>query len=349
MSEGETGESFVRRAREALNEMRLQDALRLFDAAELAGHEPDICAAGRWTCHMLCGHFEKAWDESDAIERRGRPDPHRFWDGTPFRGKQVIVRCLHGLGDTIQFIRFIPLIREQAATVTVEAQPGLKSLLAQARIADHVITWGEQEPGWDQQVEINELPKIFRVTEETIPSAPYLTVTRSRRTGTANGAVKRKIGLVWSASIYNPLRSIPLEQLAPLFELPGLSFYSLQAGPACQELRPWTGVVRNLSEHAGDVLETAENMMAMDLVITADTMAAHLGGALGLPSWTLLPFACDWRWMTGRVDTPWYGSMRLFRQSSPGDWAPVVRRLAHALQALCYQGLSSHQSTQPVV
>src|SRR3954452_10799226 len=182
MSALEIPDCYIQSARDALNDMRLGDALRLFTEAEGAGSDPDICAAGRWTCHMLRGQFEKAWEESDAIERRGRPDPHRFWNGTSFRGKHVMIRCLHGLGDTIQFIRFIPSIREQAATVTLEAQPGLKTLLEQAGIADDVMTWGEAEPYWNQQIEINELPKILRVTEASIPRAPYLSVNKPRRT-----------------------------------------------------------------------------------------------------------------------------------------------------------------------
>src|SRR3954467_14314982 len=120
MSEEDISDSLIHKARNALNEMRLEEALQLFGQAELAGAEPDICAAGRWTCHMLCGEFEAAWGESDAIERRGRPDPHRFWDGRSSRDRHVMIRCLHGLGDTIQFIRFVPLICEQAASVTVE-------------------------------------------------------------------------------------------------------------------------------------------------------------------------------------------------------------------------------------
>src|SRR3954454_11013522 len=200
MFEEDVSESFIQRAREALNEMKPQVALRLFNYAEREGYDPDVCAAGRWTCHMLCGHFEKAWDESDAIERRGRPDPHRFWDGTPLRGKHVMLRCLHGLGDTIQFIRFAPLIREQAATLTLEAQPGLKSLFEQTGIADHVMTWGEPEPYWNQQIEVNELPKLFRVTESTIPRAPYLSVVAPQRRLPRAGSDTLKIGLVWNAS-----------------------------------------------------------------------------------------------------------------------------------------------------
>lgn len=349
MSAQDTGsDSFLQEAREALNQMRLADAIQLFDKAEWAGEEPDTCSAGRWTCYMLRGQFEKAWAESDAIERRGRPDPHRFWDGKPFRDKHVMIRCLHGLGDTLQFIRFVPSIREQAATLTIEAQPGLKSLLTQAGIADHVVTWGDPEPYWNQQIEVNELPRILRVTEARLSGARYLSVPNQRleRLRATPGTVK--VGLVWSASAYNHLRSMRLEQLAPLFQLSGFSFFSLQAGSACDELRPWAGVIENLSERAADVLETAENMAGTDLVITVDTMTAHLAGALGIPTWTLLPFACDWRWMTDRSDTPWYGSMRLFRQERAGDWTSVVRRLTGELETLYDDELSSSSATQSV-
>src|SRR5581483_7117340 len=124
---------------------------------------------------MLAGDFESAWLESDAIARRGNPDPHRYWDGRPIDGRKVLLRCLHGLGDTIQFIRYARHIRERARSFAVEAQPRLKPLLIESRIAAHVFTWGEPEPEWDQQIEVVELPRIFRATVHTIPNdVPYL-------------------------------------------------------------------------------------------------------------------------------------------------------------------------------
>src|SRR5579875_3153211 len=149
--------------------MQLAETLRLIDEAEAANHDPDECASGRWVCYMLRGEFELAWRESDAIAARGKPDPHRFWDGSSLHGRDVLIRCLHGLGDTLQFIRYAPLLRKQTRSLTIEAQPTLKPLLELCPLADRVITWGDPEPRWDKQIEVIELPRIFRTTLETIP------------------------------------------------------------------------------------------------------------------------------------------------------------------------------------
>ena len=223
------GERLYAQASQQLQRMRVREALQLFERAEQAHYDPDSCAAGRWDCHMLSGNFELAWRESDVIAARGNPDPHRFWDGQSFADRRVLIRCLHGLGDTIQFIRYAPLIREQARTVTIEAQPTLKSLVEQARIADQVITWGEPEPDWDQQIEINELPSVFRTTLQSIPNRiPYLVLHQPR--DVARGESVR-VGLVWGSSSYNPERSIRFQDLTRLLAVPGASFFSLQAGP----------------------------------------------------------------------------------------------------------------------
>jgi hypothetical protein len=317
-------------AHDCLSRMRAVEALRLFRAAESAGHNPDVCAAGRWTCHMLAGDYEEAWRESDAIEARGNPDPHRFWDGRSFAGRNVLLRCLHGLGDTIQFIRYTPLIKAQARTLTVEVQPKLKLLLQKANVADKVITWGEAEPPWDQQVEINELPRIFRTTLSSIPrNVPYLRLGKSG----ADCASSRplRVGLAWAASSFNHARTIPVELLAPLFGIEGVSFFSVQAGPEHAQLQPWANQVKRLTEESTCILQVAHEMNDLDLIITVDTMTAHLAGALGRRTWTLLPFACDWRWMLQRSDTPWYPTMRLFRQITPGNWEPVIQEVQREL------------------
>src|SRR5262249_27141241 len=135
------------------------------------------CASGRWTCWMLLGCFERAWRESAAIAQRGLPDPHRFWDGAPFTGKRVILRCLHGLGDAIQFIRYAPLLRRQAADLTVETHPEMVSLLRGVELVDRVITWTDCPPAWEQQIEIMELPRALGATISTIPSTtPYIAI-----------------------------------------------------------------------------------------------------------------------------------------------------------------------------
>jgi hypothetical protein len=347
------GEQLYIQASEQLQRMRVREALGLFEGAEEAHYDADTCAAGRWDCHMLLGDFESAWRESDFIASRGNPDPHRFWDGQPFANRRVLIRCLHGLGDTIQFIRYAPLIREQARTLTIEAQPTLKALLEQAHIADQIITWGEPEPDWDQQIEIIELPRIFRTTVQSIPNdVPYLTVPRHQCVDVMQSADFR-IGLVWASSNYDRERSMQFKDMAKLLDVAGACFFSLQAGPQCAELEPWSSQVARLYDGSLCVVPIAQKLMALDLVITVDTMMAHLAGAMGRPVWTLLPYRCDWRWMMKRGDSPWYPTMRLFRQERPGDWRSVIRQVARELRVLInrqnFEGsLSRHSPGHPV-
>lgn len=322
----ETREDLLRRAHELVDQRRVDDAILLFNEAEFAECDPDLCAAGRWNCHMLNGDFESAWRESDFISRRGKPDPNRYWNGEPLEDKRVLIRCLHGLGDTIQFIRYAPLVRAIAHSVAIEAQPALVSLLAASGLADRVFTWGEREPAWDAQVEVIELPRIFRTTLDTIPHrVPYL---RAPAAALPRNAAPR-IGVVWSASSYNPARSVPPEQISPLFDVPGANVFSLQFGPERLALD-----APALCGADTDILTTAALVSQLDLVITVDTMMAHLAGALAIPVWTLLCHQSDWRWMLARDDSPWYPTMRLVRQSTPGDWRSTIKRVRADLLAL---------------
>jgi hypothetical protein len=328
-------EQVLTEAEEELRCMRVPEALRLFNMAEEANHDPDLCAGGRWTCHMLSGNFELAWRESDAITGRAKPDPNRFWDGRPFVGRNVLVRCLHGLGDTIQFSRYIPLIREKARTVAIEAQPELKLLLKESHIADEVFTWGEPEPYWDQQMEVVELPRIFRTTVDSIPNGvPYLDAPSTPCISPCDGSRVLRVGIVWASSSFNPDRSLHLEQLTRIFAAPAVRFYSVQAGSERRQLQACSTEIVNLYDETACVLATAKALKTLDLLITVDTMVAHLAGALARPVWTLLPFECDWRWMLDREDSPWYPTMRLFRQPKPSDWNPVIERVQRELDAV---------------
>ena len=301
-------EDRYREAAALLESRRVYQALQAVDEAERLGHNPDDCAALRWDCWMLLGEFEHAWRESDSIAARGGHDPHRFWDGTSLTGKRVMLRCLHGLGDTIQFIRYAPMIREQARSLIVETHPQLVRLLHHAPGIDQVVTWGPNAPTfeWDSQIEINELPRIFRSALATIPSfSPGFSLQRAER-----GSGRKRVGLIWSSSQWNPFRSIPVE-LAFGCACQGCDadLFSLQHGPDRDR-------IPTVRSHEGDVLDTATDMLTMDLVISVDTMTAHLAGALALPVWVLLPFEADWRWLLDRTDSPWYPTMRLFRQAS---------------------------------
>ena len=281
---------------------------------------------------MLLGEFEKAWRESDRVAARGRPDPNRFWDGLPFKGNRVLIRCLHGFGDAIQFIRYARLIRSDAARVTVQTHPELVSLFQGTDFIDEVITWNESA-SWDQHVEVMELPGAFRTTVDTVPNGvPYLRVPPDRLAGSRVRGCggKLRVGLQWGASEWNLGRSIPFSELRPILNFEAIDYYSFQRGAARAE---WTGLewIHDIAGDSPEIVEAAADLMNMDVLITVDTMLAHLAGALGRDVWLLLPYEADWRWMLHRRDSPWYPTMRLFRQPCPGDWRSPVREMAAEL------------------
>jgi ADP-heptose:LPS heptosyltransferase len=313
-----------------LRSRQLQAALAAYHAAEQLGYDPDKCAGARWLAYMLQGEFTNAWGESDAIDRRGQPDPHRFWKGELLVDRRIIIRCLHGLGDTLQYLRYVPRLRERNRAVILEVQPLLQPFLAQAQVADRVITWSDQPPDWDSQVEIVELPRIFRTTLETIPRrVPYLDAPA--QSIDTSGDSRLRVGIVWAAGTYNRARSIPLATLSRIFDCPACRFLSIQAGEERAELAEYAAKLEDPYPQNARILTTASLLRSLDLLITVDTMVAHLGGALGIPVWLLLPFEADWRWMLNREDSPWYPTMRLFRQPAPGAWDPVVDRVRREL------------------
>ena len=319
-------------AEDELRLRRVESALELYLRAELSGFDADSCAAGRWTCHMLLGDFQTAWKESEAIANRGNPDPNRFWNGKSLAGQDVILRCLHGLGDTIQFLRYTPMIKQIARSLTIEAQPALKKLVENCGLADNVITWGEPEPRWSQQVEIMELPRIFRTTLDSIPGdVPYI------RLSSVKNGVKRpplQVGLVWASSRFNPARSILLEILSQVCGLESCEFLSFQGAPDDDDLAQCPAPIRVAYEQKDCLISAAKALLEIDLLITVDTMMAHLAGALGVRVWTLLPYEADWRWMLERRDSPWYPTMRLFRQMEQGEWKPVIDQVRTELRRL---------------
>jgi hypothetical protein len=253
----------------------------------------------------------------------------RIWSGAPLTGRRVLVRCYHGLGDTIQFIRYAPLLKQIAAETIVWAQPALLPLLRTAAGIDRLLPLHDGSPDveYDVDVESMELAQVFRTTLATIPAAiPYLHVE-------GGPLVKRgerlTVAIARQAGIWDPKRAIPLPALGPLAAVPGVRVLLIHAE---QEPLPHAAF-----EHAAGtdtVVGTAALMRAVDLVISADSMPAHLAGALGVPVWTLLRRTADWRWMERRDDSPWYPTMRLFRQDREGDWTAPVARVAAALAGL---------------
>jgi hypothetical protein len=334
-------ETSLRSAYLALEARALSDALVAFRQAELAGAPPDACAGGRWTAHMLEGNFAAAWRESDSIRRRGAPDPHRFWLGEDLQNRRVILRCLHGYGDAVQFLRYAPRLRALAANLVIEVAPAMVELAPLFDGVDAVSTWDADavaEHTWDVQAEVVELPYIFRTEASELPLAEsYLRLPAEAvyRAGRVMGSSRhRRVGVVWAAGEWNRSRSIPLPLLQPVLECPGCEFWNLQGGTARREWRSGAE-----GPHFRDAAGCAENMLGLaamisqlDLVITVDTLAAHLAGAMGKPAWVLLQYAADWRWMIGRCNSPWYPSLRLFRQPTPGDWSSPIRFVAGELE-----------------
>lgn len=294
----------------------------------------DRDAAAEWVRWMRWGDFEQAWRIADAVRVT---DSHRWpllprhlrpvWRGARVDGCRVLIRCHRGLGDTIQFIRFVPRLREVASEVTVMAPVELIPLLRHARGVERLVELDGPEPEYDVDVEVMELPHLLRTTLETLPAeVPYLHVPQALR----EYAGMLEVGLAWQASDWEPGRSIPTPDIDPLLHLPGVRFHLLQRGRAL-ETRPysWMALVG-----PADLLATASLVRSLDLVISVDSMPAHLAGALGVPTWTLLRADADWRWMLNREDSPWYPTMRLFRQRIEGEWEEVVHRVGRALTEL---------------
>lgn len=340
MSASLTGDALADVAEVALGEERLVEAVRLFNMAEPDVRDPDRCAGGRWMAHMLAGDFAAAWRESDAIRRRGAPDPHRFWNGEPLAGKRVMLRSLHGFGDAVQLLRFLSRLRGMVEELTVEVAPHLLPLAPCFAGMGRVITWGPDAPAeppvWDVQLEVMELPYLLRVTAADLePKTGYLRVPAQVQAAAAAcmGAKRMpRVGLVWSAGEWNMTRSVPFDELRRLLAVSDVEFWSLQgkgAGAVWGEL----GEQRDVFECGDGLPMLAGVIQQMDLVITVDTLAAHLAGSLGVPAWVLLQHRADWRWMSGRADTPWYPTLRLWRQREAGDWAGLVDEVLVALQA----------------
>jgi hypothetical protein len=285
-----------------------------------------------WMNAMRRGDFASAWRISDELlaTRQVQTDLPRWrqsvWDGSSVVRKRVLVRCYHGLGDTIHFIRYVRLLREVAAEVIVWAQPSLIPLLRTVRGIDRLLPLHDGSPDveYDVDVELGELPYVFRTTLASISAeAPYVFVEPAKLT--RNGRLQ--VGLIWESGDWDDRRSIPFVAIKRLAQVSGIDWHILQRDAV---RAGWDGELGIIS--GGDnPLDDARVMRALDLIVSVDTMTAHLAGALGQKVWTLLPYEADWRWMLDRDDTPWYPTMRLFRQRYPDQWTSVVDDLVEAL------------------
>lgn len=295
-----------------------------------------------WMAAMRRGDFQRAWriaDQHLAARRRRGECKHQgprhlqnIWDGSSLAGKRVLVRCYHGLGDTVQFIRFAAPLKRIAREVIVWAQPPLVDLVATAQGVDRVLPLHEGTPdvSYECDIEIMELAHALRVDAQAIACrVPYL-FPEPRDPGFETSASELSIGLVWRVGQWAPERSLPGELLKPLARVCGVRLFSLQCGPAKAE----AGCIPAQDIGCEDVAMTAVALRSLDLLVTVDTFVAHLAGALGVPVWVLLPAKSDWRWMQQREDSVWYPTMRLFRQPRAGEWMLVIERVADALKKI---------------
>lgn len=325
---------------EALLDAReVEAALEVYRSAEACGADPNRCAAGRWFAYMLRGDFTAAWAESRAIRAGGEIDANCLWRGERIAGRRVMVRCLHGFGDAVQFFRYAPRLKTIAADAIWEVPPALLNAARCFRGVERVIPWegAEMAADWDVQVEIMELPCIFHTRFAELPLATnYLHLPGevvSSVTAKLGRRAAPRVGLAWAAGEWNRARSIPLKLLCSILERKGCEFWNLQGGPERRIARENGGSMELCDAEPcnSGILPLAAVIAQMDLVITVDTLAAHLAGALGVAAWVILQYAADWRWMTERSDSPWYPSLRLFRQPSRGDWLGAIECVKHAL------------------
>ena len=322
----------------------LQDAGQLDKALDAFGQaikaDPENAEAhwGRFWVSALRGDFPKAWEDYEwrwKLRERTTPeldDSAPLWEGGDLSGQTFFLRAEQGYGDTIQIIRYAPILAEMGATVKVGCPPALARLLTDAPGVSEVITGKARRVIFNSHQALFSLPRILGTTLDNIPgTVPYLTAPS--QSGVELPATKGvfRIGLTWHGSgSHNPdRRSVPFEQLLPLLEQEPTMFFSLQLGDASHD--PARADAENkladVSPLMDDFASTAALIEQLDLVITIDTAVAHLAGALGKPTWLLLSAAPDWRWMLGRSDSPWYPSMRLFRQAKLGDWSDPLAKL----------------------
>lgn len=260
----------------------------------------------------------------------------RWRPGMAVAGKTVFIAAEQGFGDALQFARFLPLVAGQGARVVVECLPELVDLFAALPGIAQVVSRHAPPPPYDLWTPIMSLAWLLGVSAGTVPAeVPYLTPPRRQALAKPPGAVLN-VGLIWAGKTTPRDRSWPLEKLLPLVEDPRVAWWSLQMGPRATDLTAIgaAGLIRDLAPGLASFADTASLMAELDLIVTIDTSAAHLAGALGRPAWVLLRYVSDWRWLDEPETCAWYPTMRLFRQPDPADFATPVARLKAALAEL---------------
>lgn len=314
-------------------------------------------ASARWglsQLRLMKGDFEHGWKDYEArwegateLKRPSFPEP--LWNGADLHGKRILLTPEQGFGDLFQAFRYVPMVRERGAHIMAFATPELERLWQAQEGIDQVLSAKDERPQFDYHCPLMSLPRIFHTTEQTIPShVPYMRADLAQVAEFEAMIAPRevnqlsrstRVGLAWSGRPNPRGRSIPLLMLAPLAQVPGVVFHSLQTADSPPQSPPEGLRLVDWSSELHDFADTAALIATLDLVITIDTAVSHLAGAMGKPVWAMLRFAPDWRWRLDREDSAWYPTMRLFRQQKRGDWSEPLERVAAELKKLSSVGI----------
>jgi tetratricopeptide (TPR) repeat protein len=316
--------------------------------SQLIAIEPEHAEA-HWNLsltQLLLGDFKRGWVEHEwRLKCTSLSRPQDFgqprWRGEPLDGCTILLHPEQGLGDVLQFVRYAPMVAARGGRVVLQCQRELQQLLTGVPGISLVISRGQQLPSFNLECPLLSLPFVFGTTLDSIPAdVPYLFADPALSNlwqHKLGGITGRKVGLVWAGSKTHRNdrnRSIAASQLAALAAIPGVCFVSLQKDATPEQIAE-LNLGPKLIDHTADLhdfADTAGLIANLDLVISVDTSVAHLAGGMGKPVWLLLPFDPDWRWLLDREDSPWYPTMRLFRQREAENWSDVIARIADALR-----------------
>jgi Flp pilus assembly protein TadD len=326
---------------------RLEESLAAYDCALRLKPDYALARYGRAVTLLTLGRYAEGFKEYEWREqlRNTREFNAPLWNGELIPGKTLFIHAEQGFGDAIQTARFIAQVRERVGTVILECRPELKTLFQRCVPADTIIAFGETIPAFDYFIPMSSLPRALGIKNtDDVPSAPYLRASTPEH---KNPSSPLKVGLAWAGNPHHhhdACRSLRLQDLAPILNVPGVSFYSLQQPVPERDAVYLRSISDIVCSHRPfrSFLDTADFIAGLDLVITVDTAIAHLAGAMGKPVWLLLQHSPDWRWQMDRTDSPWYPNTQLFRQTERGYWHPPVQRATEALQqqALARLGLT---------
>ena len=322
----------------------LDRAISGFSEAESWGFKSSEMFWDRALTYLGAGDLEQGFQEYECRWQLPESSPQYSeipaWDGEVLDHKTLFVHTEQGFGDAIQFLRYLPMVAARGGRVVYECPAPLMRLVRNSTISANIelVEQGTAVATADYQIALLSLARVFKTSLATIPSeGPYLQPPADgpKLQVPSDGP---RIGLVWAGKPThknNRNRSISLETMLPLLELPNMRFVGLQKGDGADQPKNLgaDALVINIGERMRDFADTAFILKQLDLLISVDTSAVHLAGALGVPAWALIPYSPDWRWLYGRNDTPWYESVRLFRQNTPRDWPAVIERVVTTLTA----------------